>query len=338
MRVESTMKALEQRSANKEIEKRLKQEKQDASRERKLLLLGTTGSGKSTFLKQMQIIHRGGYSEEDKHGFIKIIYQNIFLAMQMIIKAMELMKIPYENPKFQEKAELVKSVDHKTVTTFKEPHVSAIKALWQDSGIQKCYHRRREYQHADSTKYFLSDIDRIAGPSYLPTDQDILRVRVPNTEITECVFDFLGVKFRIVDVGEQQSERRKWINCFDCISTVIFFVSISEYDQMLSEPPNTNRMEESKALFRAVTMYKGFLHSCFFLFLNKTDLLKEKIMFSHLVDYFPAYNGPQNDPVAAQEFILRIFQDLNTDAKIIIYPHFTCATGKLLILYANNVP
>ena len=39
--------------------------------------------------------------------------------------------------------------------------------------------------------------------------------------------------------------------------------------------------------------------------------------------------GPQRDAIAAREFILRMFVDLNPDSEKIIYSHFTCATGKL---------
>lgn len=46
----------------------------------------------------MRIIHGAGYSEEDKRGFIKLVYQNIFMAMQSMIRAMELLKIPYADP------------------------------------------------------------------------------------------------------------------------------------------------------------------------------------------------------------------------------------------------
>lgn len=53
---------------------------------------------------------------------------------------------------FQEKAELVRSVDFETVTTFESPYVEAIKDLWADAGIQECYDRRREYQLTDSAK------------------------------------------------------------------------------------------------------------------------------------------------------------------------------------------
>lgn len=37
------------------------------------------------------------------------------------------------------------------------------------------------------------------------------------------------------DVGGQRSERRKWIHCFDAVSSIVFCVALSEYDQVLLE-------------------------------------------------------------------------------------------------------
>ena len=50
-------------------------------------------------------------------------------------------------------------------------------------------------------------------------------------------------------------------------------------------------MDESKALFRTIITYPWFTNSSVILFLNKKDLLEEKIMHSHLVDYFPEFDG-----------------------------------------------
>ena len=61
------------------------------------LFLGTGESGKSTFIKQMRIIHGAGYSDEDKRSFIKLVYQNIFMAMHSMIRAMDTLSIPYED-------------------------------------------------------------------------------------------------------------------------------------------------------------------------------------------------------------------------------------------------
>ncbi|KAL1140099.1 hypothetical protein AAG570_000031 [Ranatra chinensis] len=334
------------------------------------MFLGTGESGKSTFIKQMRIIHGSGYSDEDKRGFIKLVYQNIFMAMQSMIRAMDLLKIQYKDPSMVEKAELIRSVDFETVTTFESPYVEAIKALWADTGIQECYDRRREYQLTDSAKYYLMEIDRVAAPNYLPTEQDILRVRVPTTGIIEYPFDLEEIRFsylsdleriehaeylpteqdilrarapttgiieypfdldsiifRMVDVGGQRSERRKWIHCFENVTSIIFLVALSEYDQILFESENENRMEESKALFKTIITYPWFQHSSVILFLNKKDLLEEKIMYSHLVDYFPEYDGPKQDHISAREFILKVYLSTNPDPDRMCYSHFTTATG-----------
>ncbi|KOC69105.1 Guanine nucleotide-binding protein G(q) subunit alpha [Habropoda laboriosa] len=362
--------AREQKRINQEIERQLRKDKRDARRELKLLLLGTGESGKSTFIKQMRIIHGSGYSDDDKRGFIKLVYQNIFMAMQSMIRAMDLLRIEYQVSSNIEKAELVRSVDFETVTTFESPYVEAIKDLWADGGIQECYDRRREYQLTDSAKYYLMEIDRVAASDYLPTEQDILRVRVPTTGIIEYPFDLEEIRFsylsdleriekpdflpteqdilrarapttgiieypfdldsiifRMVDVGGQRSERRKWIHCFENVTSIIFLVALSEYDQILFESENENRMEESKALFKTIITYPWFQQSSVILFLNKKDLLEEKIMYSHLVDYFPEYTGPKQEDVPAREFILKVYLSSNPDPDRMCYSHFTCATG-----------
>ncbi|KAJ8035822.1 Guanine nucleotide-binding protein G(q) subunit alpha [Holothuria leucospilota] len=318
--------AREQKRINQEIEKRLRKDKRDARRELKLLLLGTGESGKSTFIKQMRIIHGAGYTEEDRKTFTKLVYQNIFMAINSMIRAMDTLRIPYADPENQTKAHEVRQVDHETVTTFEEPHISYIQSIWKDLGIQECYDRRREYQLTDSAKYYLSDLKRISDPNYVPTEQDVLRVRVPTTGIIEYPFDLDSIIFRMVDVGGQRSERRKWIHCFENVTSIMFLVALSEYDQVLVESDSENRMEESKALFRTIIMYPWFQNSSVILFLNKKDLLEEKILHSHLVDYFPSYDGPPRDATAAREFILKMFVELNPDSDKIIYSHFTCAT------------
>ncbi|XP_044514285.1 guanine nucleotide-binding protein subunit alpha-14 [Gracilinanus agilis] len=309
-----------------EIERQLRRDKKDARRELKLLLLGTGESGKSTFIKQMRIIHGSGYSDEDRKGFTKLVYQNIFTAMQAMIRAMDTLHIQYISEQNKENAQMIREVEVDKVSMLPRKQVEAIKKLWEDPGIQECYDRRREYQLSDSAKYYLSDIDRIAMPSFVPTQQDVLRVRVPTTGIIEYPFDLENIIFRMVDVGGQRSERRKWIHCFESVTSIIFLVALSEYDQVLAECDNENRMEESKALFKTIITYPWFLNSSVILFLNKKDLLEEKIMYSHLISYFPEYTGPKQDVKAARDFILKLYQDQNPDKEKVIYSHFTCAT------------
>uniref|UniRef100_A0A3B3Z9S1 Guanine nucleotide-binding protein subunit alpha n=2 Tax=Periophthalmus magnuspinnatus TaxID=409849 RepID=A0A3B3Z9S1_9GOBI len=316
----------ENQRINEEIERQLRKDKRDSRRELKLLLLGTGESGKSTFIKQMRIIHGGGYTDEDKRSYAKLVFQNIYTSMQAMIRAMEALSIAFADPQNQDKAGSVLEVEVDKVEELDPTHAVSIKSLWEDAGIQECYERRREYQLSDSTKYYLSELDRISQPSYLPDLQDILRVRVPTTGIIEYPFDMENVIFRMVDVGGQRSERRKWIHCFENVTSIIFLVALSEYDQVLAECDNENRMEESKALFKTIINYPWFQRSSVILFLNKTDILQEKIMYSHIATYFPEFTGPQQDIKSAQEFILKMYQEQNPDKEKTLYHHFTCAT------------
>lgn len=43
------------------------------------------------------------------------------------------------------------------------------------------------------------EIDRVAAFNYLPTEQDILRVRVPTTGIIEYPFDLEEIRFRYIN-------------------------------------------------------------------------------------------------------------------------------------------
>ena len=40
-------------------------------------------------------------------------------------------------------------------------------------------------------------------------------------------YHLLDLYFRMVDVGGQRSERRKWIHCFENVTSVIFFAALS---------------------------------------------------------------------------------------------------------------
>lgn len=72
--------------------------------------------------------------------------------------------------------------------------------------------------------------------NYVPTQQDILLARKPTKGIHEYDFEIKNVPFKMVDVGGQRSERRRWFECFDSVTSILFLVSSSEYDQVMPLP------------------------------------------------------------------------------------------------------
>ena len=56
---------------------------------------------------------------------------------------------------------------------------------------------------ARAANSYMDNIDRLTAADYVPTDEDILRVRAKTTGITEIMFTLDDIKFRLVDVGGQ---------------------------------------------------------------------------------------------------------------------------------------
>ncbi|XP_043910725.1 guanine nucleotide-binding protein subunit alpha-15-like [Protopterus annectens] len=288
----------------------------------------------------MRIIHDQHYSESDRKAFSTGVYDNIMSAMQALIQAMENLNIDYGNKENKHLADLISNVEVNKTFVLDNKYAKTIKDLWEDDGIKRCYDRRNEFHLLDSASYFFTEIDRIAAENYIPTEQDVLRMRVITTGITEYVFPWKKMNLRIVDVGGQRSERIKWTHCLNKVFALIFLASLSEYDQRLEETNEENRMKESIALFHTVVDYKWFQNTSVILFLNKKDILEEKILTSNVVTYFPEFRGHTKSASDARNFIYKLYENefLKVMAKkkamkeVVkersLFRHFTCAVDK----------
>ena len=191
------------------IDMEIEKAKKYARVEIKLLLLGTGDSGKSTFVKQMRIIHNSQEFDSECQMYTKYVLQNIIVDIQSIIKAMDKLNIKYTNEQNVENALFLSQIyvdynpRHLTQQLNKEL-VFAIKQLWFDSGVQKCNNRRIEHHLSDSSKYYFDSIDRLSALDYVPTREDILRVRIPTTNINEYTIEMSPVHLRIIDVSGQK--------------------------------------------------------------------------------------------------------------------------------------
>jgi guanine nucleotide-binding protein G(i) subunit alpha len=59
------------------------------------------------------------------------------------------------------------------------------------------------------------------------------------------------------DVGGQRSERKKWIHCFENVTSIIFCVALSEYDQVLLEESNQVHIFASTILAKLIVYRIG---------------------------------------------------------------------------------
>jgi len=313
---------------HRKIEQQLRNDAANMHNEVKLLLLGAGESGKSTVVKQMKIIHENGYCDLDEcRQYTNVVYSNTVQSMLAILKAMGSLQIPFETDRAKNAArEFFEHAMDLEDGQFTIELGDIMTFLWQDREVQTCYHRSREYQLNDSAGYFLDSLPRICKSNYIPSRDDVLRTRVKTTGIVEIKFSFKELNFKMFDVGGQRSERKKWIHCFENVTAIIFCVALSAYDLVLAEDEEMNRMHESLRLFDSICNNRWFEKTSIILFLNKTDLFREKVVYSPLNICFPDYTGSNSFEEAA-EYIRVQFENLNKkrDQKE-VYSHFTCAT------------
>lgn len=156
---------------------------------------------------------------------------------------------------------------------------------------------------------------------------DILHARAATKTISEYLVIINNIPFRFVDVGGQRSQRQKWVQCFEDVTSILFMVSSSEFDQVLLEDRTTNRILESKNIFDTIINNRCFSEVSVILFMNKTDLLKEKLARkdSDIRQYFPDYTGDPFDVESAQMYFVNMFDHIRRDRNRPFYYHFTTA-------------
>ncbi|XP_074867020.1 guanine nucleotide-binding protein subunit alpha-12 isoform X2 [Carettochelys insculpta] len=247
----------EARRRSREIDAMLARERRAVRRLVKILLLGAGESGKSTFLKQMRIIHGREFDQKALLEFRAVIYENIVKG--------------------------------------------------------------------ESVKYFLDNLDRIGQLNYLPSKQDILLARKATKGIVEHDFIIKKIPFKMVDVGGQRSQRQKWFQCFDGITSILFMVSSSEYDQVLMEDRRTNRLVESMNIFETIVNNKLFFNVSIILFLNKMDLLVEKVKTVSIKKYFSDFKGDPHRLDDVQRYLVQCFDRKRRNRSKPLFHHFTTA-------------
>lgn len=274
----------------------------------------------------MKIIHQNGYTIDELAMYRLTIYKNLVDCAKDLVNAMEKFQIEPDAAINREFVQFI--LDYRVDP---DPNIpvdprlgTAIVSLWKDPCIARVMEHQVKFYLMDSAPYFFEEAPRITHPDYIPTEADVLRARTKTTGIYETRFTMGQLSIHMFDVGGQRSERKKWIHCFESVTSIIFCVALSEYDQVLLEDSNQNRMGESLVLFDSVVNSRWFVRTSIILFLNKVDLFRQRLARSPLSDYFPDYSGG-NDVTRASKYLLWRFYQVNR-AALHIYPHLTQAT------------
>ena len=280
----------------------------------------------------MRIIHQIPFTATEVETFRRLVFVNIVQGMRAILDAMEEWDGEFENDELAGFLPLfITYPDIAQDEPFPESYLRPLQLLWKDEGVQSAYRRGNEAAIPENLSYYFADLERLFKADYRPNDADILRCRNKTTGIIETTFPLDDRVYRIFDVGGQRSERKKWIHCFENVTAVLFLVALSGYDCCLAEDKDSNQMQEALMLFDSICNSKWFLRTSMILFLNKVDIFRTKITYSSIKQYFPDYDGEDQDFNTARNYFKQRFCRLNRSPTKEIYPSFTNATDTTLL-------
>ncbi|KAI0331390.1 G-alpha-domain-containing protein [Cubamyces sp. BRFM 1775] len=190
-----------------------------------------------------------------------------------------------------------------------------MKAIWEDPTVRDML-IRKGIRMETTPGFFLNDIDRIAVRDYEPTDDDVVRARLRTLGVQEHRIRFnkgpaAGSEWCIYDVGGSRTQRIAWYPYFDDCDAIIFLAPVSCFDERLAEDRRVNRLEDSYMLWKAVVSSKLLAKTSIILFLNKRDLLEQKLRSGVLIrDYVHSYGDRPNEVEHAIKYFQQHFKDI----------------------------
>jgi signal recognition particle receptor subunit beta len=300
----------------------------------KVLLLGSGDTGKSTCFKQMSLIHNEGFDEKIINEYKFAVRANALRGMKALIDACKEFEYPIDERLVAAAEELDGFDDDvymRMQTVWNKRIAKHIKDLWADESIRKAYARNNEFQFIENAKYYFENIDRIAEDDYRPTPFDILSTRTKTVGVVEKTININEqLEFKLIDVGGQRNERRKWFTLFEGVGLVIFLVACSDFNKLCYEDDETNRMIENFNLYKETVNNKFFKDTPFVILFNKMDVFKEKLKLGQkITSAFPDYDG-SNDPDECIEFIKEKYKEArNTFAPVHCFETMATDTEEL---------
>jgi len=277
-----------------EVDKAIKEQKQQDALNFKLLCLGAGEGGKSTIVKQLSFLHSKKAQRQERMVYVSVLHGNAIQCMATLVRECE--NFGYDVDMSDEQtaaADATRAIAQDTSFVLDPFTAADVHLLWSSAPIQKTWARRSEFWHLENSEYYFDHAARFAEPDFEPTEEDMVMARKRTTGVQVTDFAASGLHWSVVDVGGQRSERRKWIHCFDNVKAILFVVNLLEYVNVLFEDKAVNRMHESLELFEKLMKEPVFAETPVFLCLNKKDLFERELERRGIECCFPDYTGPQ---------------------------------------------
>lgn len=251
--------------------------KPSKNKEIRCVVLGIAASGKTTFVRQLRVIHGAVFTQTELHNIKNIIRSNIVIGLYETaqVAARRNLELEEINIKYVRLLESLTTIINSGEIWKEDTFIPKLQSLWSDPAIQTAW------QTSDKTlynlEYFMGKIESISTDIYIPNNDDIFRARQRTSGAAATDFKVDKQLWNFKDAGGQPFERKSWPDIIDTgVDAIMFFVSLDEYDFSSDIDPTRTKMEESLAAWKDLFGLPAVRTSCVLLFLNKVDIFTQK--------------------------------------------------------------
>lgn len=150
---------------------------------------------------------------------------------------------------------------------------------------------------------------RIVDPNYIPSNADILHVRIKRSGVYETRLTEGDLSIHLSDFGVTKRGIKNVSRYFGNLTSIIFVVDLAIYDQVPSDGSFPNGIAEPLAYFESVVNSREVRDTSIILFLGNVGKFRRKLQVSPFAKYFPDYNrGIDGDEA---EYIVSRFKLVN---------------------------
>ncbi|KAI3092677.1 hypothetical protein CBS147333_10213 [Penicillium roqueforti] len=257
----------------------------------KILLIGSSGCGKSTVIKKLRMRFGRDISSREKEETRLVVYENIYSALACAIREL------------QAQGRLLDNADDGVIQTFwSNQEFGMTQSRWNCElllSMRELCHRAivlatalRFINPESYLRMFLSSYSHVLQPEWNPTETDVIQCYVPTKSLSGA---WISKDLIALEANTKHTTQKELSKIMPLVDGIVCVADISTLDYRYMVDPGKSQFNESLGLLEEVLSSRGPQRKPIQLLLNKTDILRRKLkhlgvsLYSEggLLQYFP---------------------------------------------------
>jgi len=252
----------------------------------KILVIGISNSGKSTFISNLRASYQLEYaSDEWLISWVPILQANAIECAQKLISEAQL--LGYELPsRISEEIENISKLKLDEDFAFTESIATQISSIWHDPLIQKVFENRKKFDLLENCKIYFDNVFEFAKNEWKPSKDIVFRAKKKTNGVVMTEIERSGIRFQFADVAAS-TDRKDLETKFSDSKAAIFVVDLVRHTDP-TERFQQEQIKEEFSLFQELC--SSFLHAKnvpLFIIFNKKDIFEKevgKLILSEIID------------------------------------------------------